>query len=116
MHGKGAFRVRGDEDPVRLAARATTERGQSVAPDKPRSRTESRPQTGQTLSYNALTMCLLAEGEHAIKSPLENTMEWHTAAAQAVVSAIGIKVTSCETGEQLTYNKEGFSNNCIIIG
>ena len=58
---------------------------------------------------------MFAEVDSAIKSSLDNTMEWHTAAAQAVVSASGKKVTSCKTGEQLTYNKESFANNCISI-
>jgi 3'-phosphoadenosine 5'-phosphosulfate (PAPS) 3'-phosphatase len=116
MAGKGAFKVKGSQDPVKLVSQTGNERDQSTDLDNSRFLTESRQKSGATPPHIALTMCMFAEGNYAIKSSLENTMEWHTAAAQAVVSASGIKVTSCETGEQLTYNKEGFANNCIIIG
>jgi 3'-phosphoadenosine 5'-phosphosulfate (PAPS) 3'-phosphatase len=115
MAGKGAFKVKGSRDPVKLVSQTGNERDQSTDLDDSRFLTESRQKTSANPPHNALTMCMFAEGNYAIKSSLENTMEWHTAAAQAVVSAAGIKVTSCETGEQLTYNKEGFANNCIII-
>jgi 3'(2'), 5'-bisphosphate nucleotidase len=115
MAGKGAFKVKGSQDPVKLVSQTGNERDQSTDLDNSRFLTESRQKSGATPPHIALTMCMFAEGNYAIKSSLENTMEWHTAAAQAVVSASGIKVTSCETGEQLTYNKEGFANNCIII-
>jgi 3'-phosphoadenosine 5'-phosphosulfate (PAPS) 3'-phosphatase len=115
MAGKGAFRIKGGGDPVKLLSQAENERGQSTGQNLPHSLGETRQQTGLAPPYNALTLCLLAEGKHVIKSSLENTMEWHTAAAQAVVNATGMKLTNCDTGEQLTYNKEGFSNDRIVI-
>jgi len=113
--GKGAFRVKGDGDPVKLVSQAENGSDPSADLDNSCVPTGSPQKTGPVPPFNALTMCLFAEREHAIKCSLENTMEWHTAAAQAVVCTTGMKVTSCETGEQLTYNKEDFANNCITV-
>ena len=115
MKGKGAFRVSGNGEPVKIVSQAENKQEQPGDLDIPRYLNNSRLQGGPGPSYNALTMCLLAEGNSATRVSQENTMEWQTAAAQAVVSAAGLQVTSCETGEQLTYNKKGFANNSFII-
>lgn len=115
MTGKGAFKVKGSGDPVKLEPKGVTEMGRPPGQDDSSYPSESRHRAGPASARAALTMCMFAEGKHATQCSLANTMEWQTAAAQTVVSATGMKVTSCETGEQLIYNKEGFANNCIII-
>ena len=115
MKGKDAFRICGNADPVKLVSQAGNEQGQPGDLDIPSLLNKTRPKTGPGRSYNALSVCLLAEGNRATWVSPENTMEWQTAAAQAVVSAAGMQFTSCETGKQLTYNKKGFANNSFVI-
>lgn len=115
MAGKGAFRVQKGGNPVKLESHKEN----SVISIYNQSDSSGLPEPAHKarslLPYNALTLCMYAEGKHHIDTPIANTREWHTAAAQAVVNAVGMKVTCCETGKELTYNKEDFTNDCILL-
>ncbi len=43
------------------------------------------------------------------------TMEWDTAAGQAICEALGIKVISKETNDSLLYNKENLLNPWFLV-
>ena len=58
---------------------------------------------------SSLKFCLVAEGEADIYPRLGRTMEWDTAAGQAVLLAAGGSVTTL-AGAPLTYGKPGFEN------
>lgn len=67
---------------------------------------------------SSLKFCLLAEGKADLYPRLSPTMEWDTAAGQAVLEAAGGSVTD-EDGNPLLYRKldEGFLNgNFIALG
>ncbi|MEJ5357214.1 MAG: 3'(2'),5'-bisphosphate nucleotidase CysQ [Desulfobacterales bacterium] len=65
---------------------------------------------------SALKYCLVAEGSADLYPRLGPTMEWDTAAGQAVVEAAGGLVVRHDTGEPLAYNKEDLRNPWHFAG
>ena len=64
---------------------------------------------------SAMKFCLVAEGRADFYPRLGRTMEWDTAAPQAVVEAAGGLVTNLD-GTPLTYGKPGFENPHFYCG
>lgn len=64
---------------------------------------------------SSLKICLVAEGEADIYPRLAPTMEWDTAAGQAVAEAAGCSVTDAGSGQPLRYNKEDLHNPYFIV-
>lgn len=62
---------------------------------------------------SSLKFCLLASAEADIYPRFGRTMEWDTAAGQAVLEAAGGRVETLE-GKPLTYGKNGFENPHFI--
>ena len=63
---------------------------------------------------SSLKLCLVAEGKADVYPRFGPTMEWDTAAGQAVVEMSGGVVIDVETGKPLTYNKEDLKNPFFI--
>ena len=63
---------------------------------------------------SSLKFLLLAKGDAHVYPRLAPTMEWDTAAAQAVLEEAGGKVISQETGQALRYNKENLLNPYFV--
>tara|TARA_B110000003_G_C16575524_1_gene505992 strand:- start:537 stop:1352 length:816 start_codon:yes stop_codon:yes gene_type:complete len=63
---------------------------------------------------SSLKFCLLAAGEADFYPRLGRTMEWDTAAGDALLRAAGGRVVNFETGEPLTYGKVGYENPFFI--
>lgn len=63
---------------------------------------------------SSLKFMLLAEGKADIYPRFGPTMEWDTAAAHAILKAIGFRVTKVDSDEELTYNKENLLNPYFI--
>lgn len=64
---------------------------------------------------SSLKICLVAEGRADIYPRLGPTMEWDTAAGQAIASISGANVYQYESGKPLTYNKENLLNPWFIV-
>lgn len=64
---------------------------------------------------SSLKFCLVAEGLADVYPRFAPTMEWDTAAGQAICMAAGLKVISKETDSQLLYNKENLLNPYFIV-
>jgi 3'(2'), 5'-bisphosphate nucleotidase len=64
---------------------------------------------------SSLKFCLVAEGSADVYPRFAPTMEWDTAAGQAICNAVGINVISKETNESLLYNKENLLNPWFIV-
>ena len=64
---------------------------------------------------SSLKFCLVAEGNADIYPRFAPTMEWDTAAGQAICSAVGLKVIDRETGEVMRYNRENLLNNHFSV-
>ena len=113
--GKGACRVNGNRDPVLLDPVSEDRDTQTTSPDSSRPHDNHLHETSTASHLNTLAMCMLAENKPASPYSIEDTMEWHTAAAHVVLTESGTKIINCETHQPLTYNKEDFMNSCIII-
>ncbi len=60
-------------------------------------------------------LCKIASGAAHLYPRFGPTMEWDTAAADAVCRAAGVWVISRESGEQLSYNKESLLNPHFLV-
>ncbi len=63
---------------------------------------------------SSLKFCLVATGEADLYPRLGRTMEWDTAAGQAVLSGAGGRVVRFHDHAPLTYGKPGFENPFFI--
>lgn len=63
---------------------------------------------------SSLKLCAVAEGLADVYPRFAPTMEWDTAAGQAIVEAMGGKVTQID-GSPLTYNRENLLNPWFIV-
>ena len=63
---------------------------------------------------SALKFCRVAEGAVDLYPRFGPTMEWDTAAGQAILEAAGGSVVDAETGLALGYGKPGFRNSHFI--
>ena len=64
---------------------------------------------------SSLKLCLVAEGRADIYPRTGPTMEWDTAAGQAIVEFSGGKVYQYDTTEPLVYNKENLLNPWFVV-
>lgn len=64
---------------------------------------------------SSLKICLVAEGRADIYPRLGPTMEWDTAAGQAVAENAGARLFDYETTHPLIYNKENLLNPWFIV-
>ena len=63
---------------------------------------------------SSLKLCMLAEGKADVYPRFAPTMEWDTAAGQAIVEACGGSLIDWETKSTLRYNRENFRNNWFL--
>jgi 3'(2'), 5'-bisphosphate nucleotidase len=68
-----------------------------------------------TSAGSSLKLCLVAEGKADVYPRFAPTMEWDTAAGQAIVEQAGGKVLQTESKERLSYNKENLLNPWFIV-
>lgn len=64
---------------------------------------------------SSLKFCLVAEGKANVYPRFAPTMEWDTAAGHAICRAVGLKVTSQNTQEEVVYNKENLLNPYFLV-
>ena len=64
---------------------------------------------------SSLKFCLVAEGKADVYPRFAPTMEWDTAAGQAICEATGLEVISKDTDQPLLYNKENLLNPWFIV-
>ncbi|BBO84594.1 3'(2'),5'-bisphosphate nucleotidase CysQ [Desulfosarcina ovata subsp. sediminis] len=80
---------------------------------------ETMRQTHADLAFisagSSLKICRVAEGRADIYPRLGPTMEWDTAAGQAIATASGAQVIRHDDGTPLRYNKENLLNPWFIV-
>jgi len=64
---------------------------------------------------SSLKFCLVAEGEAHLYPRYAPTMEWDTAAGQAICQAVGVQVLDNTTGKPMRYNKENLLNSHFLV-
>ncbi|MFT4678187.1 MAG: 3'(2'), 5'-bisphosphate nucleotidase [Flavobacteriales bacterium] len=63
---------------------------------------------------SALKFCLIAEGTAHIYPRFNPCMEWDTAAAHAILKAVGKNILQMDNGKQLEYNKPSLLNPSFL--
>ena len=79
---------------------------------------EKRQEHGEVEFISAgssLKLCLVAEGKADIYPRTGPTMEWDTAAGQAIAENAGCKVFQYGTSDPLIYNKENLLNPWFVV-
>ena len=66
-------------------------------------------------SGSSIKLCLVAEGSADVYPRFAPTMEWDTAAGQAIVENSGKQVIDYSTNKVLLYNKENLLNNWFVV-
>jgi 3'(2'), 5'-bisphosphate nucleotidase len=64
---------------------------------------------------SSLKFCMIAEGSADQYPRFNPTMEWDTAAAQAIVEQSGASVLDLKTKQPILYNRENLKNSCFIV-
>lgn len=64
---------------------------------------------------SSLKFCLVAEGNAHVYPRFAPTMEWDTAAGQAICQAAGVQVINQETGAPLMYNRQNLLNPHFLV-
>lgn len=64
---------------------------------------------------SSLKFCLVAEGNAHLYPRFAPTMEWDTAAGQAICEAAGVQVIDQNTQKPLQYNKENLLNPYFLV-
>lgn len=118
-YGKTAYKIKGGDKQEIVS---TTGHGEPVKVVASRSHQDEHlikfmEQMGEyetTNSGSSLKLCLVAEGSAHLYPRLAPTMEWDTAAGDAVVRAAGGGVYQLN-GESLLYNKANLYNSFFIV-
>ena len=64
---------------------------------------------------SSLKFCLVAEGAADVYPRFAPTMEWDTAAGQAICEGVGVTVIDQKTSEPMRYNKNNLLNNYFLV-
>ena len=64
---------------------------------------------------SSLKLCMVAEGTANCYPRFAPTMEWDTAAGQAICEHAGFKVIDWDTKEKMLYNREELLNNWFLV-
>lgn len=114
--GLGAWRILADAGRGDIAVRPVPADGVTVvasrshgSPEEIRDLLKGRPVAGRRAVGSSLKFCLVAAGEADLYPRYGRTMEWDTAAGQAVLEAAGGHVAT-KSGQLLRYGKPGFEN------
>ena len=116
----GARRQRGGEAPQPIAARPVPPTGAIVVHSRSHADEAeldryiaALPQAERRVSGSSIKFCLIAAGEADLYPRFGPTMEWDTAAGQAVLEAAGGSMLTPE-GAPFRYGKPGFLNAGFI--
>jgi 3'(2'), 5'-bisphosphate nucleotidase len=119
LDGKAERRI-GNGAPEAIAARAAPESGLTMAISRSHAgkgeieRAQERFKiAGTIVAGSSLKFCRIAEGVADLYPRFGNTMEWDTAAGQAVLEAAGGRVETAD-GAPFRYGKPGFRNPHFI--
>ena len=64
---------------------------------------------------SSLKFCLVAEGKADVYPRFAPTMEWDTAAGQAICEAVGLNVIDQSTSKSMLYNREDLLNKYFLV-
>ena len=64
---------------------------------------------------SSLKFCIVAEGGAHLYPRFAPTMEWDTAAGQAICTAVGLNVISMQSNKEMNYNKKNLKNHHFLV-
>lgn len=64
---------------------------------------------------SSLKFCMVAEGKADVYPRYAPTMEWDTAAGQAICEAVGLRVIDKKTQKPIRYNRKELLNNYFLV-
>ena len=116
----GAYKKTGDQEAVSLQVRHQTEnrvavRSSSHASEEEDQVLEQYQVTESIARGSSLKFCMVAEGKADIYYRHGPTMEWDTAAGQAIVEGAGGKVYVETSDQPFIYNKESLRNSGFLV-
>lgn len=123
----GSFLQKGNASAVKLAtgknhnslSKINVVASRSHLSDETLQFVEQLKQQGKEIEFvssgSSLKFCLVAEGKADVYPRFGPTMEWDTAAGQAVIECAGGKVVNAQTNGPLLYNKENLLNPYFIV-
>lgn len=117
----GAFRQLPEDAPRKISARVQPEEGATVvvsmAHRTPRvdDFLKGKAVVERRAASSSLKFGMVADGSVDIYPRFGRTMEWDTAAGQAIVEAAGGRVLDVTTGQPLRYGKPGYENPGFIV-
>ena len=124
-HQQGAFKQQADDPPVLLSSLSPTQDITAVVSKSHLTQATSefleklqvrQRQSIKTVSVgSSLKLCYVAEGAASVYPRLGPTMEWDTAAADAVVRAAGGFVLAISSLQPLQYNKPDLLNPHFVV-
>jgi len=118
--GEAAWRATGDEPPEPILARRTPAEGPTVVASRSHGDRQAladyldgRSVSAERQIGSSLKFCVVAEGGADLYPRFGRTMEWDTAAGDAVLRASGGSVETLD-GQPLLYGKPGLDNPVFI--
>lgn len=118
--GEGAFKIALNDQPKPIQVNLKMDNGMIVVGSRNHRNSSDEnkflslvPNSQFIQVGSSLKFCLIAEGTAHIYPRFGRTMEWDTAAGQAILMGAGGLVTSTQ-GLPLTYGKKGFENPHFI--
>ena len=127
MEGSGSFMMNGDgsKTPLKKGSnwrdlqKVNVVASRSHLSDETLQFVEDLKKEGKEVDFvssgSSLKFCLVAEGKADVYPRFGPTMEWDTAAGQAVIEIAGGSVLNWETKKRLEYNKENLLNPFFIV-
>lgn len=76
---------------------------------------DSKKEVAIVSKGSSLKFCLVAEGNAHIYPRFAPTMEWDTAAGDAICRMVGVQVIDQTTQAPMAYNKENLLNNYFLV-
>src|SRR5690606_11652398 len=64
---------------------------------------------------SSLKFCMIAEGQADCYPKFGPTMEWDTAAGQAICEQAGVEVRDWNTNQPISYNRANLLNNSFLV-
>jgi 3'(2'), 5'-bisphosphate nucleotidase len=121
-NGKGtAIRLQGGGAPEAISARAASPEGLVAIHSRTNENSrrlaeyfQGRSILGRVSCGSALKFGVLAAGEADIYPRFGTTMEWDTAAGQAILEAAGGSVVTIASGERMRYGKHDLKNEGFV--
>lgn len=104
--------ARGDDSYVVVASRSHLTPATQAFIDEMR---KTHPNVCTASSGSSLKICMVAEGSADAYPRYAPTMEWDTAAGDAIARAAGCRVINSETGAPLDYNKPDLMNPWFLV-